>query len=493
VSAAAAARAREWTASPVALEMAAAQYPFMFGMLQPAMGAEASQFDAGPARTDNARTRSRLARPAVVGLLTFCCLLAGQPALAQPRAACALDGGVLATPQASSVVVPAGCTITFKAWGGGGGGAFTYSTNSPRMAGGGGGFASISRTSSAAALYTLAVGGAGQQSDSNARASGGSGVQGFQGGAGGNGSQGSAAGGGGGGASVVWVGLAEGTPLLVAAGGGGAGTSPVGDDGHAAGLGPFGVSPAGMDGSSEPDGGGGAGGGGAGYPLGGAGGKRFGEGGGGGQNFVLVGGITAFGSGRSPGNAGDPARPPRAGEGGLADTGSKSVDGAIVYSIHASRTDFTPDDLEFEELVDQELDALVTSATLVVSGFDSPTTVSAVGPGEPELSVEGRPWSTEDIVAPGDRLQLRQRTSPQPRTTRAALLLLGMTTEEWRVTTGGDREPLAVGCGCRAVESASPSLTLALTMSFLGARLRRRRARTRGRADPGCGSGRRAQ
>jgi len=229
-------------------------------------------------------------------------------------------------------IVPAGVSsITVKGWGAGGGGG--GGDNLGGGNGGGGSFATSIVNVTAGETLSVQVGLGGGGGATGSRGSGGGVAASADAGRGGNpGSNGnSGAGGAGGGASRVLRGLSQ---LFVAAGGGGGGGGA--DNGTSGGAGGGGDTSgatvgsamggaAGVTGTAngtagQSHGGDGAGAGGGGGGAGGGSGGRIstngdyaGGGGGGGLSFA---GTITVGSGKTPGNSTDSARPAEVGLGG---------------------------------------------------------------------------------------------------------------------------------------------------------------------------------
>lgn len=419
-------------------------------------------------------------------LLALLALTVGAQATAQSPSRCALDGGVLTKPQVQFVSVPAGCAVTFKVWGGGGGSCSR--SGGEHGLGGGGGHATLRRIATVAETYTLVVGGGGQAGACLTPGPGGSSLADFAGGAGGRGPGTSyCSGGGGGGASLVLLGRdAAADPLVVAAGGGGSGAWNADSLGRPGGVGPWvadgGAGGAGCSSTSSFGGGGGGGG----HPLGGLGVSIGGcSHGAGGQNYARD-GLSLVGSGREPGNAGDPDRPADAGLGGAGSLAG--TQGAIVYTI--AEAAHSPSALHFPAVSGAPAEALIESEALTVTDFDDPALARVVGAGAPELSVAGRPWAASDSIAPGETLRLRQLSSASPGQTHAAFLVIGELVTEWWVTTAAEPATpprrLQVGVGCRAAApgAATALVDVLLVFACLGAALLRARLPRRGVRPP---------
>jgi hypothetical protein len=310
-------------------------------------------------------------------------------AVANPSIGCGHSGTVKGA-QIVPLTVAAGCTVTFKAWGGGGGGGNGSGAN-----GGGGGYATITLGPlGSATTYYLAVGGGGIGSGGNNCGAPGEGLLNYEGGSGSISST-SCFGGGGGGASVVyaltgdyttgtasqsittvtgsgttWTSSMVGSMLvfangisageitafgsatsltvstsqtvssqnysiypvsLVAAGGGGGGTysAGAGAGGGTVIVAYYNTSSTGASGVTK------SGGGGAGYPYGSIGGTTApgsqAYGAYGGQNYAASGGSVTSGGTPAAGNNGDTNYPAGYGIGGSACCGN-GTDGAIYYS-----------------------------------------------------------------------------------------------------------------------------------------------------------------
>jgi hypothetical protein len=239
-------------------------------------------------------------------------------------------GAVDATASKSSagsynVTVPAGCTVTFKMWGGAGGADMNCNGQ-----GGGGGYAQFSETPATATTYHYFVGGSGQTANSG---SGGSSASGFGGGAG-NAQTGT----GGGGASVLYRDTVSPANLIAVAAGGGGTYGACGNAGKAGGQSNNSYSTTSTQGQSAPGSCDRCGGGGGGYDGSAGGGGNAAPGGyqpgSGGSNWVATGaGIsssTAAGSVGMSGNYGDTQRPGNAGQSHYPSSANSVNDGAVV-------------------------------------------------------------------------------------------------------------------------------------------------------------------
>lgn len=111
--------------------------------------------------------------------------------------------------------------------------------------------------------------------------------------------------------------------------------------------------------------------------------------------------------------------------------------GSLVttWTITTRTQDTTPNSFSFTGLTDQEPDTVVTSNSVTVSGFDGPLTASVSGQGSPELKVGSGSWGTSVAVEPGQSIQLRMTTSPDPSTAREAVVSLGSAVSAWSVAT----------------------------------------------------------
>lgn len=105
------------------------------------------------------------------------------------------------------------------------------------------------------------------------------------------------------------------------------------------------------------------------------------------------------------------------------------------WTITTRGQDTSPNTFSFANANDQELNSIVVSSAVTVSGFDGPLTASVSGQGSPQVKVGAGSWGTSADVNPGQTLQLRLTSSATNSSTRIATLTLGTATVNWEVTT----------------------------------------------------------
>lgn len=105
------------------------------------------------------------------------------------------------------------------------------------------------------------------------------------------------------------------------------------------------------------------------------------------------------------------------------------------WQITTKQQDVMPDGFTFTDLTNQELNTLVTSNSVTVSGFDGPLTVSVSGQGNPQLKVGSGSWATSGQIDAGQSLTLRLTTASSYETIYTAALTLGGYSTNWTVTT----------------------------------------------------------
>lgn len=125
-----------------------------------------------------------------------------------------------------------------------------------------------------------------------------------------------------------------------------------------------------------------------------------------------------------------------------ADVTIGGVSGRFTVTTRAEPgTDTTPDAFTFVSLVDQELDTVVESNTITISGIDAPTPLTVDGPAT--LIVNGEE-STTDTVVNGQRIALRMRSSDAYESTISATLTVGGVLSTFSVTTKSEPPTIVV-------------------------------------------------
>lgn len=108
---------------------------------------------------------------------------------------------------------------------------------------------------------------------------------------------------------------------------------------------------------------------------------------------------------------------------------------AAPWSVQARVRDTTPDAFAIPALAGQPGGVLVESASVVPAGYTDPTSISASGPGSPEISVDGGGWTTAATISPGQSFRVRM-TSPEPDgLSRSATVSVGGVAAAWSVQT----------------------------------------------------------
>jgi len=133
----------------------------------------------------------------------------------------------------------------------------------------------------------------------------------------------------------------------------------------------------------------------------------------------------------------------------------QAPDGTVAQSLKDSTTAyavrcmfnpgdaFIPEDLMPDAFVlssnqnvsTSERDVLVTFNPATISGINQPVTVSVVGDGSPQLSINGGAWVTSGTVSEGDQVAVRITSGPTLNVTRSATLTVGQLSVGFGVTT----------------------------------------------------------
>jgi hypothetical protein len=111
------------------------------------------------------------------------------------------------------------------------------------------------------------------------------------------------------------------------------------------------------------------------------------------------------------------------------------------WKISTKEQDATPDAFVLNALTGQELSTIVTSNTVMLTGFDGPLAASVSGQGSVEMSINSGNWGTGGAVNPGDTVQLRMTTDSNYETTFLASLSVGTSSVAWSVETRPDCTP----------------------------------------------------
>lgn len=110
---------------------------------------------------------------------------------------------------------------------------------------------------------------------------------------------------------------------------------------------------------------------------------------------------------------------------------------ALVYNAGAgweyTPADNTPDSFDFVDVVDADLSSVYASDAQQITGMDAGTAISITGG---EYRINGGSWtSVAGTINPGDTLELRQTSSPNPETATTATVTVGTLSVGWSVTT----------------------------------------------------------
>lgn len=106
----------------------------------------------------------------------------------------------------------------------------------------------------------------------------------------------------------------------------------------------------------------------------------------------------------------------------------------IAASVAAGCTG--PNAFSLTNVSNAPLSTLTTSNTITPSGCSASMSVSVSGGGNPQVSVNGGPWTTATSIDPGQTLQVRLTSSASANTVLSAVVVIGSTTgATWTVTT----------------------------------------------------------
>ncbi|MFW6285665.1 MAG: BspA family leucine-rich repeat surface protein [Nanoarchaeota archaeon] len=97
--------------------------------------------------------------------------------------------------------------------------------------------------------------------------------------------------------------------------------------------------------------------------------------------------------------------------------------------------DTMPDNFNFNNEIDVELDTLIESNTLTPTNYEGPLSVSITGDGNPQLNVNSSSWKTSATMNSGDNLTIKLNSSSNYNTTKQATLTLGDYSTIWSVKT----------------------------------------------------------
>ena len=116
--------------------------------------------------------------------------------------------------------------------------------------------------------------------------------------------------------------------------------------------------------------------------------------------------------------------------------------GDFLYEFRTPK-DAMPDAFSFNDLNDVSLSTLHTSNMLTPGGYRGELSVSIIGEGNPQLSVNGGNWVDSSYINPGSSLQVRLTSANSYDVMRSATLTFGDYNTTWYVTTVLDTMPNA--------------------------------------------------
>lgn len=104
-----------------------------------------------------------------------------------------------------------------------------------------------------------------------------------------------------------------------------------------------------------------------------------------------------------------------------------------------SSYDTTPDTFTFTDVTGQNLNAVVTSNTLTITGLTTtiPVLATVSGSGNPQISVGGGAWATSAVLFNGQTIAVRHTTPSTSTTARTATVTIGSGSDTWQTTTAG--------------------------------------------------------
>ncbi|MBI1362560.1 MAG: hypothetical protein GC134_01080 [Proteobacteria bacterium] len=105
------------------------------------------------------------------------------------------------------------------------------------------------------------------------------------------------------------------------------------------------------------------------------------------------------------------------------------------WQITTKQQDVTPNSFSFTNVSNQNLDTLVTSNSVTVSGFDGALTASVSGQGNPQVSVDGGGWASSASISAGQSVRLRLTSNNAYSSAVSAYLNIGTYSTSWSVTT----------------------------------------------------------
>ncbi len=97
--------------------------------------------------------------------------------------------------------------------------------------------------------------------------------------------------------------------------------------------------------------------------------------------------------------------------------------------------DKDPDQFNFTNQINVNLNTVIISNTIIPTGFDAETNVKINGTGNPQFSINGGIYTNNSNFTIGDNITLRLTSSSNPLTTNSATLSIGGISTIWNVTT----------------------------------------------------------
>lgn len=147
-----------------------------------------------------------------------------------------------------------------------------------------------------------------------------------------------------------------------------------------------------------------------------------------------------------------------------------------TWSVTTAALDTTPNAFTFTDVTNANLNALITSNTITISGINSTTPVSVSGGGA-QISIAGGAWGTSGNITNGQTLAVRLTSSTMFSTAVTATVTVGGVNDTWSVTTR-----VAGSCASTSM-SWMGNCTATVSAAASGAN------GTANIPNPGCGSG----
>ena len=104
--------------------------------------------------------------------------------------------------------------------------------------------------------------------------------------------------------------------------------------------------------------------------------------------------------------------------------------------------DVTPDPFNFNSSTGQELNTLVESDAVTLSGFEGSLPVTLVGGLSTQARKNGGEWSTSLSVSDGDTLQIRSTTPNAHDASNSVFVRVGLTFSNWLLSTSENNTPV---------------------------------------------------